>query len=101
MISIMILAFMMEILTLAPQYATFGTQTYKNGNSILECTLTSTTTEQGKDCIMSNISTFYNKISLSLPFFSTIFFFSNWFLIMMILSSLIYTGFYQEEDVIV
>ena len=97
--SILILAFMMEILTLAPQYSTFGTQTYLDSGKLIECNLNSISHEQGKSCIMSNISKFFNKISLSLPFFSTIFYFANWGLILMVLSSLIYSAFFYEDDV--
>jgi len=102
MISIMILAFMMEILTLAPQYSTFGTQTFLTGGSnksFSYCNLSNISNQQSNACVMSNISKFYNKISLSLPFFSTIFYFANWLLIIMLFVSLIYSAFFYDDDV--
>jgi len=99
-ISKMILAFMMEILTLAPQYTTFGTQNYIFDSTKKEvpCSLNVIIEGQQKQCIMSNISKFYNKISLSLPFFSTFFYFANWLLILVIFCSLL-TSCCKENDV--
>jgi hypothetical protein len=95
----MILAFMMEMLTLAPQYSTFGTQKFSKYSIYGEvpCKL-SLISNNDSDCIMSNISKFYNRISISLPFFSTINYIANWLLIIIGAFSLIYAGFFKEED---
>lgn len=93
---------MIEILTLAPQYSSFGTQLQisKNPKSrdVLQCNLSSVSTYSKNECVMSNISLFFNRISFSLPFFSTIFYFCNCIFIVVILISLIYSSFFKEED---
>jgi hypothetical protein len=97
----MILAFMMELLTLAPQYSTFGTQTFSKFSSQGEvpCKL-SLINKRGSDCQMSNISKFYNRISISLPFFSTILYISNWLLIVVGTISIVYAAFFKDEDIL-
>ena len=101
MLCLMILAFMMEMLTLAPQYSTFGTQRFSkiSFQGDVPCKL-SLITAFDSDCVMSNISKFYNRISISLPFFSTIFYVTNWLLILVGAVSLIYAAFFKEEDVL-
>jgi len=102
LIAIMILAFMIEILTLAPQYSTFGTQTQNPPLPFtqpgLDCNIANVSNYAKNECIMSNISMFFNRISVSLPFFSTIFYFSNCGFILMILFTLIYSFFFKNED---
>ncbi len=100
-ICLMILAFMLQILTLAPQYATFGTQKFSKTSvqGEVPCKLSLINSLQDNECVMSNISKFYNRISISLPFFSTIFYFANWLLIAIGLISLLYSAFCREEDV--
>ncbi len=101
MVCLMILAFMMEMLTLAPQYSTFGTQRFSSfsRHGDVPCKL-SLINSQDSECVMSNISKFYNRISISLPFFSTIFYISNWLLIGVGAISLIYAAFFKEEDIL-
>jgi hypothetical protein len=92
---------MLEMLTLAPQYSTFGTQTFFK-NSVqgeIPCKLSLISGIQVNECVMSNISKFYNRISISLPFYATIFYIANWLLISIGLISLIYSAFFKEEDV--
>jgi LMBR1 domain-containing protein 1 len=98
----MILAFMMEMLTLAPQYSTFGTQTFSKTSKQGEvpCKLSLISGGQQTECVMSNISKFYNRISISLPFFSTIFYIANWLLILVMAISIIYAALIQDEDVL-
>jgi len=89
----------MEMFTLAPQYSTFGTQRFsinsKQGD--VPCKLSLISGEQTQECIMSNISKFYNRISISLPFFSTILYLANWLLIVVLAISILYNFFYKEE----
>ncbi len=103
LLSIMILAFMLEIQTLAPQYSTFGTQTFKNSfnHQIIPCSLslTSSLNLKENECIISNIAQLCNRISVSFPLFSTIFYMSNWLLILVLLMSLIYAAMCKTEDV--
>jgi len=90
---------MMEMFTLAPQYSTFGTQRFsKNSNQgDVPCKLSLISGKQTQECIMSNISKFYNRISISLPFFSTILYIANWLLIVVLAISILYNFFYKEE----
>ncbi len=101
MLCLMILAFMMEMMTLAPQYSTFGTQRFSKNSyqGDIPCKL-SLITNYDSDCIMSNISKFSNRISISLPFFSTIFYITNWLLIIVGAISIIYAAFFKQEDVL-
>ena len=96
---LIIIAFMMEMFTLAPQYSTFGTQRFSKNSfqGDVPCKLT-LLTAYDTDCVMSNISKFYNRISISLPFFSTIFYITNWLLIIVGAISLIYAAFFKQED---
>jgi hypothetical protein len=98
----MILAFMIEILTLAPQYSSFGTQ-LQNAISPLDkkaiqCNITNVSKYLKNECVMSNISLFFNRISLSLPFFSSIFYVCNCLFIFCILLNLIHSAFLKNED---
>jgi len=95
----MILAFNLEIFTLAPQYSTFGNQKF-SVHSIyanLPCSL-SLLTNTKTECAMTNISKFNNRVSISLPFFSTIFYVANWLLIIIGTFSLVYAAFIKEDN---
>jgi LMBR1 domain-containing protein 1 len=98
-ILMMILSFMNEMLTLAPQYSTFGTQKFSKSSKQgeLPCNLSLIT--EKSECIMSNISKFYDRISISLPFFSSIFFIANWCLIVIMGYSIFSSAFGKEEAI--
>jgi len=67
MVVLIILAFSMEISqTLAPQYSTFGIQTFliDSPQKGAPCNLSMITSSQMKVCIMSNLSKFYDRYSL-------------------------------------
>jgi LMBR1 domain-containing protein 1 len=100
LVCLMILAFMMEILTLAPQYSTFGTQTFNKNSKQGEipCNLSMISGTQRNECVMSNISKFYNRVSISFPFFSVIFYIANWLLIIVMAISILYSAFIKEES---
>jgi len=71
-----ILVLNMEITTLAPQYATWGAQTWYNTTSGLSqpCSIDAPPTA----CSMTQIGTFVARISLRTSFFSIIFFYATW-----------------------
>ncbi|MCQ2817870.1 MAG: LMBR1 domain-containing protein [archaeon] len=92
LISLMVLSMVMEMMTLAPQYLTFGLQKNSKGN---ECTIKDIGSNK---CIMTNTAMFYNKISISLPFFSAIFYFANWALILMLGIGMIISMLQEEND---
>ena len=91
---------MMELFTLSPQYATFGNQRFSRNSpqGDIPCKLSLISNRQIDECIMSNVSKFYNRISISLPFFSTIFYLANWHLIIVLGFSLFYNFFIREEE---
>lgn len=70
-----------ELLTILPSYTTFGSQTFENSevtatqSSTVKCTLENFNPE---NCTMSNLSSIFNRISVSIPLFSTIIYLFNW-----------------------
>lgn len=87
------------MLTLAPQYATFGSQTIIKNGVTVPCSLGFINKgNQNKECSMTNISMFYNRISVSLPFFASIFYFANWALIAMIGLTIVYSMLWKQEE---
>ena len=116
MVVLIILAFSMEISqTLAPQYSTFGIQTFliDSPQKGAPCNLSMITSSQMKVCIMSNLSKFYDRYSLisfyityyylctiliqfriavSLPLFSLFFYMITWFLLIIIFFSILFSA---------
>jgi LMBR1 domain-containing protein 1 len=78
--ALMILSLAMELLTLSPQYATFGAQTFMGAAGPLPCAIA-----QGHKnpdgCDMSQISTIVAQITVSMPIFSLVFYVGNWLFI--------------------
>jgi LMBR1 domain-containing protein 1 len=74
-----ILALNMELTTLAPQYANWGSQTYTpvNGTSAQQCSLDA----PPGACYMTQIGTIVNRISIRTTFFGIIFFAATWIFI--------------------
>jgi LMBR1 domain-containing protein 1 len=98
-ILLMILSFMNEMLTLAPQYSTFGTQRFSKTSKQGEIPCNLSLITEKDECIMSNISKFYDRISISLPFFSSIFFIANWCLIVIMGFSILTAALGKEEAI--
>jgi len=71
-----ILALNMEITYLAPQWATFGSQVYMNNSTraLEPCSLDA----PPGDCIMTQIGTFINILSLRTNVFALIYFYATW-----------------------
>ncbi|CAD8145881.1 unnamed protein product [Paramecium octaurelia] len=79
-LNISILVVCNQLMTLCPQYATFGNQHYYDIRTRQQslCTLEAVSKVEAKFiCQMTNLSTFYNKISLGYPMFAVIFFLAN------------------------
>lgn len=72
-----LLALNMEVMTMAPQYLTYGSQTYTNdkGESVA-CDL-SAPHGQG-NCTMTQIGTIVNRINMKMTFFGVVFYFATW-----------------------
>jgi LMBR1 domain-containing protein 1 len=66
----MFLGMSLEILTIAPQYSTFGSQSISDGSA---CSLD--TIDQ---CSMTNTAKIFNKISIGVPLFSGLTYWLNW-----------------------
>lgn len=70
-----------ELLTILPSYTTFGSQTFTSSDvtsiqsTHIKCTLENFNQD---NCRMSNISSIFNRISVSIPLFSTIVYLFNW-----------------------
>merc|ERR1740138_193569 len=61
-----LLALCMALLTIAPSYTSFGSQVVAGADgSSVWCSL-----KAGRECQISVISTFFSRISISMPFFS-------------------------------
>jgi len=74
-----ILSLNMELTTLAPQYANWGSQTYIpiNATDPIPCSLDA----PAGACYMTQIGTIVNRISLRTSFFGYIFFYATWLFI--------------------
>jgi len=71
-----LLALNLEVMTLAPQYVTYGTQTYEDVNGqTVQCDL------GASNCTMTQIGTIVNRIAMKLSFFGVIFYFATWLFI--------------------
>jgi len=70
-----LLALCMAMLTIAPNYTSFGSQTVSNDEGVSSwCKLS----ESRSTCQPSVISTFFARIDKSMPFFSIAYFCANW-----------------------
>jgi len=104
-----ITVFSFSLVSFAPQYATFGSQKYRDAqtNKLVDCNMNalyngtvthnSTLTEYdpmvfnsgtvyvGRPCYMSQIATLVNSVAVRVPVFSAIFYFANWVFVAMYL----------------
>lgn len=64
------------ILTLAPQYATFGHQAYVDEASglVKPCTLAEAAKSEAQHCRMTQLAHFYNTLAVTVPMFGSTFF---------------------------
>lgn len=72
---LVVLGILVAILTIVPAYTTFGSQKYTEDDKVIECSLEKF---NDKECVMSNISQFFNRISISIPLFSAVVYMMNW-----------------------
>mmetsp|Transcript_5767 Transcript_5767/g.8057 ORF Transcript_5767/g.8057 Transcript_5767/m.8057 type:complete len:521 (+) Transcript_5767:119-1681(+) len=77
MLSVLTLNF--EITTIAPQYASFGTQQYKDYNDNGTYTLKPCSLDAPQsNCTLTQVATFINRISVRTNFFGILFFYATW-----------------------
>lgn len=77
--SYILLAMCMALLTIAPDYTAFGSQTLPpsaDGSTSGRCSLERQ--ESRRNCQVSVISTFFTRIAIAMPMFSVAYFFANW-----------------------
>ncbi|ETB62723.1 hypothetical protein YYC_00413 [Plasmodium yoelii 17X] len=91
-----ILVLIMSLLTIAPNYVTYGIQNIKIDDEIgyIKCSLKT----DKHICKMSVLSRFFNKIFFGIPYFANSYFFSNWFFILMYTLSLLYTICFKKSS---
>lgn len=78
--SYILLALCMALLTIAPDYTTFGSQTVASDDGFKgRCSLVQR--ESGSTCQISVISVFFTRIAIAMPTFSVAYFVANWIFI--------------------
>lgn len=88
-----LLALCMALLTIAPNYTSFGSQMVAGAGGLNEwCSL-----KAGKECQISVISTFFSRISISMPFFSVAYFCANWAFIGVFCMVFVHQLFFQKK----
>eukprot|EP00405_Crypthecodinium_cohnii_P038956 CAMPEP_0206546036 /NCGR_PEP_ID=MMETSP0325_2-20121206/12474_1 /ASSEMBLY_ACC=CAM_ASM_000347 /TAXON_ID=2866 /ORGANISM="Crypthecodinium cohnii, Strain Seligo" /LENGTH=534 /DNA_ID=CAMNT_0054045099 /DNA_START=113 /DNA_END=1714 /DNA_ORIENTATION=- len=82
LMSYILLALCMALMTIAPNYTSFGSQSMaRSSGGSGRCSL-----ERGSapnDCQVSVISSFFVRIAVVMPFLSTVYYFANWAFIFM------------------
>jgi len=69
-----LLSLNVEILTLAPRYASYGTQVYFNGNTTLPCSITA----PPEKCTMTQIGALMARIQVGTAFFGNVYYYASW-----------------------
>ncbi|EUR65942.1 hypothetical protein PFBG_04682 [Plasmodium falciparum 7G8] len=89
-----ILVLIMTLLTIAPNYITYGIQKIKLNDNLgyIKCSLKT----DKHICKMSVLSVFFNKIFFGIPYFANSYFFSNWLFIIMFTLSFFYRLFFNK-----
>ncbi|SCO93675.1 LMBR1 domain-containing protein, putative [Plasmodium malariae] len=89
-----ILVLIMTLLTIAPNYITYGIQKIKIDDNIgyIKCSLKT----DKNVCKMSVLSVFFNKIFFGIPYFANSYFFSNWMFILMYTFAFVYRIFFKK-----
>jgi LMBR1 domain-containing protein 1 len=75
MLSILVLN--LQVLTLAPRYTTFGSQTFQWQN-MTEPALCNFDSIEDTDCAPTQLSTIWSRLGLKISFFGVVFYWSNW-----------------------
>lgn len=104
LVILMMFAFSMQLMSIAPVYVTFGDQQMTNGDL---CSLKNNKNRimfsmnpkelMNDNCQMTVISQLYTKILLSLPVFSMLYFIQSWIFILLSILFLVYHAFYKRQ----
>lgn len=92
-----LLALCLALLTIAPNYTSFGSQTRAGEDGAAGgCTLERSDAKAG--CHVSVISAFFTRIAVAMPFFSVAYFFANWAFIAVFCSVFSHFLFSQQRQ---
>eukprot|EP01134_Creolimax_fragrantissima_P002123 CFRG2123T1 len=78
-LALIIMSMHVTMLTLAPQYVMFGSQTYINNGTVTPC---DTSPRDDGVCTMTRAAVFSHRLSYNYPIFGVIVFAMNWFFIL-------------------
>lgn len=96
-ISHILLALCMALLTIAPNYTSFGSQTVSNADgSPGWCSMEKK--ESRAACQISVISAFFTRIAIAMPLFSVAYYFANWAFIGVYVSVFVHCVFCQKKQ---
>jgi LMBR1 domain-containing protein 1 len=84
-----VLVLNIQLITLAPQYATFGSQTYQPANTTAPVPCSIDYTPPNGNCTMTQIADIVHGITLRMTFFSVIFYWTSWVFIAFFLIGLL------------
>lgn len=87
LLMLVMLVLNMQLLNFAPQYTTFGSQTYLTSVSPLP--LPCTVDAGPGNCTMTAVATLANRVYVQMPFFSVVYYWVNWVLLAAFLVALI------------
>eukprot|EP01091_Cochliopodium_minus_P010736 TRINITY_DN2916_c0_g1_i1.p1 TRINITY_DN2916_c0_g1~~TRINITY_DN2916_c0_g1_i1.p1 ORF type:complete len:445 (-),score=91.87 TRINITY_DN2916_c0_g1_i1:43-1377(-) len=93
-----ILAFNFELLTLAPQYSSFGSQTFYNSTTqtVVKCSIQM----PSQNCTMTQLASLVNRINVRMSFFSVVFYYGTWVFIGFWLIGFVYSIFRKRKSMI-
>jgi LMBR1 domain-containing protein 1 len=106
LVILMMFAFSMQLMSIAPSYVTFGDQKHSLGDGKYEqCTLKESKISHvdlgkmvvGYGCQMTMIAQLYTKIQLTVPLFSLIYYVLSWAFISCFIFFLVYHAYYKKS----
>ena len=106
LVILMMFAFSMQLMSIAPTYVTFGDQKLKISDTEFEkCTLKESKIDHidlgkmvvGYGCQMTMIAQLYTKIQLTVPLFSLIYYVLSWAFIGFFIAFLIFHAYYKKS----
>mmetsp|Transcript_1409 Transcript_1409/g.2477 ORF Transcript_1409/g.2477 Transcript_1409/m.2477 type:complete len:120 (+) Transcript_1409:1978-2337(+) len=108
LVTLMMFAFSMQLMSIAPQYVTFGDQKLRGRSGDVDaeaCTLRESNIREagtedrtgGLGCQMTMIAQLYIKIQLTVPLFSLIYFLLSWVFIACFCVFLVYHAHFKKS----
>lgn len=98
-IAYILLALCMALLTIAPNYTSFGSQKFQNADgSTGWCSADRTSTDGSRRCQVSVISAFFTRIAVAMPMFSVTYFFANWAFVVVFVITLTQSVLFRQRQ---